>query len=162
MGAEGQDRGAQQQSTAADAAAEGNEELLAAAADQPGPVGGAAAEPSTGEGEPQDGHRGHTVADGDGGGDGEHRAWDADLALVRAAVGRMRSRAVGAVEAAGRAAAGLWREPWRLAFLPQAAVLLAVALRYHTDLPACWLLQVGQVTGRRNETWGRWVGVGER
>ncbi|PNH00846.1 GPI mannosyltransferase 1, partial [Tetrabaena socialis] len=32
-------------------------------------------------------------------------------------------------------------EPWRVALLPQAAVLLAVAVRYHEDLPTAWLLQ---------------------
>ncbi len=142
-GSNSQDGGVRHDGMAAGAAAEGTGELLSTV-DQVGavPVGGLAAEPPTST-VPGGVEGGDMVVEGDGDGDGKHRAWDADLALVRAAVGHMRERVVGAVEAAGRVAAGLWREPWRLAFLPQAAVLLAVAVRYHTDLPACWLLQVG-------------------
>ncbi|GIL78837.1 hypothetical protein Vretimale_136 [Volvox reticuliferus] len=32
-------------------------------------------------------------------------------------------------------------EPWRLAMVPQAAALLALAVRFHEDLPAAWVLQ---------------------
>ncbi|GIL60944.1 hypothetical protein Vafri_15746, partial [Volvox africanus] len=33
-------------------------------------------------------------------------------------------------------------EPWRLAMVPQAAALLALAVRFHEDLPSAWVLQV--------------------
>ncbi|EFJ38937.1 hypothetical protein VOLCADRAFT_101510, partial [Volvox carteri f. nagariensis] len=32
-------------------------------------------------------------------------------------------------------------EPWRVAMVPQAAALLALAVRFHEDLPSAWLLQ---------------------
>ncbi|KXZ51747.1 hypothetical protein GPECTOR_11g193 [Gonium pectorale] len=48
----------------------------------------------------------------------------------------------GAWDLARRAAAAVpLGEPWRLALLPQAAAVLAVALRFHEDLPVAWLLQ---------------------